>query len=195
MLLIHIHLYGQITIIDSLTFQQSQDIEHASFITNGTTINKYISKDGSVLKVGDALKLGKPSTGRGDFSYVTFGKYNIGKAVMLGAPNLLNGAYYHGEEVSITEIFVYHSKMSKKSPLGIWVYVENPNKNGKNRTIMDYERAIEIGEVINPNASMTREQAISKLKESKDLLDLGIITQDKYDSIKLKMTPLITGTN
>ena len=58
-------------------------------------------------------------------------------------------------------------------------------------TASDY--SVIRGELINPNALMTRAQAIAKLKESKDLLDLEIMTQDEYDKIKLKLTPIIKG--
>ena len=39
---------------------------------------------------------------------------------------------------------------------------------------------------------MNRQEAIAKLKESKDLLDLGIINQQEYDKLKAELTPIIT---
>ena len=41
--------------------------------------------------------------------------------------------------------------------------------------------------------ALKRESAISKLKESKDLLDLEIINQDEYDKLKKELTPIIKG--
>ncbi|MDA0783856.1 MAG: hypothetical protein O2814_04840 [Bacteroidetes bacterium] len=38
---------------------------------------------------------------------------------------------------------------------------------------------------------MTREQALAKMKEAKDLLDLGIMSQIDYDALKEKFTPII----
>ena len=43
----------------------------------------------------------------------------------------------------------------------------------------------------NPNGVMTREQALAKMKEAKDLLDLGIMSQSDYDALKEKLTPII----
>ncbi len=43
------------------------------------------------------------------------------------------------------------------------------------------------------NAPLTRDEAIAKLKESKDLLDLGLLKQEDYDAIKTELTPLIMG--
>jgi hypothetical protein len=60
-----------------------------------------------------------------------------------------------------------------------------------NKTILDYEKAILLNEIINPNRPMTKEEAIKKLKEAKDLLDLGMITQGKFDSLKVKLSPII----
>jgi len=41
------------------------------------------------------------------------------------------------------------------------------------------------------NAPLTREEAIAKLKESKDLLDLGLLTQPEYEKLKQELTPII----
>mgnify|MGYP000538227027 CR=1 FL=1 len=38
---------------------------------------------------------------------------------------------------------------------------------------------------------MTKEEAIAKLKESKDLLDLGMIKQEDFDKLKAELTPII----
>jgi hypothetical protein len=40
---------------------------------------------------------------------------------------------------------------------------------------------------------MTREQAIVKLKESKDLLDLGLMTLEEYEKLRTELTPIIVG--
>ncbi len=42
---------------------------------------------------------------------------------------------------------------------------------------------------------MTKEKAIAKLKEAKDLLALGIITKENFEKLKLELTAIITGTN
>lgn len=39
--------------------------------------------------------------------------------------------------------------------------------------------------------ALKRESAITKLKESKDLLDLEVITQEEYNRIKKDLTPII----
>ena len=39
--------------------------------------------------------------------------------------------------------------------------------------------------------SLAREQAIIKLKEAKDLVDLGMMSQVEFDELKSKLTPII----
>ena len=65
------------------------------------------------------------------------------------------------------------------------------SEGGSVGTIMNVLDAVNTGEIINPNATMTRDQAIVKLKEQKDLLDLGMITKEQFDKIKLELTPII----
>ena len=61
------------------------------------------------------------------------------------------------------------------------------------RTVIDLEASLENGEIINPNARMTKEEAIAKLKESKDLMDLGFLSKEEYERLKKKLSPIITG--
>jgi hypothetical protein len=42
---------------------------------------------------------------------------------------------------------------------------------------------------------MTRDEAIAKLKEAKNLLDLEILSQEDYDKEKAILTPIILGKN
>ena len=54
----------------------------------------------------------------------------------------------------------------------------------------DVVEAINSRELINPKI-LTKEEAIAKLKEGKELLELGVLTQQEYDQLKLKLTPFI----
>ena len=60
-------------------------------------------------------------------------------------------------------------------------------------TTHSVESSMGLGEVYLLNRLMTREEAIAKLKESKDLLDLEMISQEEYDALKLELTPIIRG--
>ena len=45
--------------------------------------------------------------------------------------------------------------------------------------------------LVNPKRGLTRKEAISKLEESKDLLDLEMITREEFNLIKKELTPII----
>ena len=44
---------------------------------------------------------------------------------------------------------------------------------------------------MNPSTSLNRYQAIDKLKESRELLQTNMISQEKFNELKEKLTPLI----
>jgi hypothetical protein len=179
-------VYGQ-----SLTHEQTQDVTITANFSNGDTLSSYFMKDGSEIKIGSKLKIGTPLNANKKFTRLVFGEFTLGKALLVPPEQLVDG--YAGEEVVVTSVKVQHTKLTKNSPIQIMLYVQNPNAPGmmRNRTIFDIEMAVETKEVINPNAAMTREQAISKLKEAKDLLDLGMMTQVEYDKLKGELSPII----
>ena len=56
---------------------------------------------------------------------------------------------------------------------------------------MNTELAIESGEILLKNRKMTREEAIAKLREAKELLDLEMMSQEDYDALKKELSPII----
>ena len=83
------------------------------------------------------------------------------------------------------------------------MYVKNPKKgtrsgsllstiaNSSFRTVIDIDKALEFNEIVNENRPLSRLEAIAKLKESKDLFELGLLSEKKYNQIKKKLTPII----
>ena len=65
-------------------------------------------------------------------------------------------------------------------------------KKGVGQLENDFKRLLQ-GIIDNLNSDMTREEAIVKLKESKDLLDLGLINQEEYEVLKKELSPIIMG--
>ena len=103
-------------------------------------------------------------------------------------------ASMQGEIVVIAEMKVAH-KGSRKKPLELIILLGEPNGRAfginKYMSVVDYEKSVLAGEIKSKNAPLTRDEAIAKLKESKDLLDLGIIDQAAYDKLKSELTPII----
>ncbi len=205
--------------LDELSFEDSQNAAVFQNIKNNTRILKYIAADGSVLTLGDTLIIGVPegsittTTGVGAGNTIGVGKAKSKtkssfSTIIMGRPggvgNIMNAmageskdnasGEMQGEIVVINEMKVRH-KGSKKKPLALVILLGEPNGRAfginKYMSVTDYEKAVIAGEIKSANAPMTREEAIAKLKEAKDLLDLGIIELAEYEKLKAKLTPII----
>ncbi len=205
--------------LEELSFDDSQNSAVFQNIKNNTRILRYIAADGSVLALGDTLIIGVPegsittTTGVGAGNTVGVGKAKSKtkssfSTIIMGRPggvgNIMNAmageskdnasGEMQGEIVVINEMKVRH-KGSKKKPLALVILLGEPNGRAfginKYMSVTDYEKAVIAGEIKSANAPMTREEAIAKLKESKELLDLGIISEAEYEKLKAKLTPII----
>ena len=58
-------------------------------------------------------------------------------------------------------------------------------------SVMDTELAIESQEVLLKNRKMTRDEAIAKLKEAKELVEIEMMTKDEFEELKKELTPII----
>lgn len=206
--------------LEELSYEDTQNSDVFRGIKNGTTLSAYIAADGSKLKVGDTLVIGNPTGSTTNTTAVgganTFGgakarsksKASFSNIIMgrpAGVGNILNamsgegpsnaGQEMQGEIVVISELKVNH-KGSRKKPLALQILLGEPNGRAfginKYMSVTDYEKAVLAGEIKSINAPLTREEAIAKLKESKDLLDLGIIEEAEYEQLKAELTPIIT---
>jgi hypothetical protein len=148
----------------------SQTAEYGK-LTKKSEYKIYLTKTGDTLKVGDTLTIGIPISDLG-FTYISQG----------------------GQRVSITledsKVVEYKLKTYRNKNNGYKLYAEFKGY-GLIPVLIDYDKALELGEIINLNAKLTKEQAIAKLKEAKELLDLGVITQADYDKLKSELTPII----
>jgi hypothetical protein len=184
--------------IDSLTYKQANEIEFFKEISNGTTIGKYIAADGSVFRINDTLVIGKPTLShKKTLEFIIYGK-PAGFGNIMGA---LNGQAptpvdlrFTNNKVLVKEMKVYHDG-SKKKPLKLSIILGEVNGRAfginKYLSVSDYELAFQNGEIHPVNQKMTRDQAIAKLKESKELMDLGLMTKEEYERIKGEMSKLI----
>lgn len=188
--LVTIISFGQKEVSDTLDFNRVKEDGYLKSYKNNHLFESMKLPDGSILSVGEELIVGKPSSmntskqaNNGLFSgnVVTTSAFNylingrVGLSVMAGM-QYLPGTYTN-RKIKIKEI--------KKG----WTIVDlNDNSVG---TVLGITEAINTGEIINPKAAMTREQAIAKLKEAKDLVDLGMMSKEDFEKLKLELTPLI----
>lgn len=141
-------------------------------LTEKGKLTEYLSKHGDVIKAGDELILGKPYNTN---TYVCFA-FSSGP---------LLASKYSGLKLKVKHIKV--TKFGILPHYKAFIVFED----GGNMGVCDYDLGFETGEIINPNAKPTREQAIAQLKETKDLLDLQVISQEEYDAKKAELTPFI----
>ena len=146
-----------------------------------------------VFKIGASLLLGTPSDSNinSDFKFVAVGKYTVMGAM---APVFMSNSDSN-LEVIIDKIKIYKPSMGQPSK----IVIDFKRKDGasiamgKLGNVFDLSRAISLGEIINPNRPMNRQEAIAKLKEAKDLLELDMMSQEEFDALKVKLTPIIRG--
>jgi len=205
--------------IDILTYEQTQDINFFESVRNNTPVKEYIMSDKNSIKVGDTLIIGRPTSSVSSSNYNTvtrnvntstnaaFEFVKLGRPAGLGAIMSAAGgdfdankltAGYSGDMVIIDEMKTSHNGGRKKPLLMILVLSElNGGAFGVNKYIstMDFELAYINGELSLKNRMMTRDEAIVKLKEAKDLFDLDLMTEEEYNKIRDELAPLIRGNN
>ena len=198
---------------ETLTYDQANDITYAKQFKNNTEITSYTTKDGLTINVGDTLTIGDAVTTRDKymlndvFSYIVVGKTK-GVTNKEFTPLPHNSS---GDKVIVKSLFVTHEKITgyklwpdrKSTPLYVSIFVKNPKVelnsvkgfskmlSPSRKTILDIEKALVSGEIINPNAPLSKEEAIKKLKESKDLMELDLLTKEEYEKLKEKLIPII----
>ena len=172
---------------------------------NGFETQVLILEDGTVVQKGSDLIVGVPSNNMNvntnvyngqkvapttiDFTYLMIGRYST-MAVL--------SAVYFGSNFSDTEIVVEKIKIYRTGKT-IGAIVDFTKKDGTNTamgkygSILGLTTALNKGEIINPNRPMNRQEAIAKLKEAKDLLELEMMSQDEYDTLKAELAPIIKG--
>lgn len=185
---------------DTLFMSKLMDKDWTADFSAQTQFKFIKFEDGSVLGIGDKMRFGSPSgtnqtnstqtglfsssTSRtNNFTYIMLGR--MGAAVMGGVTYLPET--FKGREAEIENIKLYKSKKEGK-PHGASIIFNNP---GMDITVLDLPFALQYGELVNPKASMTSEQALAELKKAKDKLDLGLITQQQFDSLKVVLSKII----
>lgn len=163
----------------------------AKFKANFDVTKELILKDGSKVVVGQEMKLGESvSKLSNDYETIFMGRLTIGGA-LLAPPTRANSSFKQNDYI-VEEIKVKRS-MGQVSAL---FYLKNMSSDTMGlRYVTVSEASLANGEAINPNRAMTRTEAIAKLKEAKDLLELDMMTQDEFNTLRDELTPIIKGDN
>ena len=191
---------------ECMTYASTQDIKSAEQYKNNTVVDSYVTKDGITINVGDTLTIGNAVIDRKRylfndiFSYVVVGHTKVSS----------NKEYKHlphnysGNRVFVESLFVTHKSYDgyklwpnrRQTPLFVSIFVRNLKNSGNifaysRKTILDIEEAFSSGEIVNYKRLLSREDAIKKLKESKDLMELDFLSKEEYEKIREQLTPII----
>ena len=209
--------------LDSLTYEQTQDITFFKNVKNRTLVTKYTTVSDNTIQVGDTVILGNPtsqemSTKTYGGSYGTRASVGVAKSrstsiktyefIKLGrpagfgsimsamngdAPSMASNSLKNSKAI-VKEIKAYH-RGSKKKPLYLVMVLGEINGRAfginKYLSVMNTELAIESGEILLKNRKMTREEAIAKLREAKELLEIDMLSKEEFDSLKAQLAPII----
>ena len=139
---------------------------------------EYVSKDGSVYKIGDRIKIGVPSSNK-TFAFITEGD---GLLLPISPLSVSNS----GQETEIKSIGIAGNKRS-----GFFIMFKTKSLTGLPGSgyNIQFENAVDNGEI--KSFGMTSDEALAELKKTKDKLDLGIITQEQYDTKKSELLKYI----
>ena len=158
---------------ENLTYNQTNDIKFVTKYKNNTAIDSYTTKDGLRIRVGDTLTIGNAVIKRKKymfndvFSHIVAGKTK-GTTNKESKPLPHN---YSGSKVIVKSLFVTHEKFAgyklwpnrKEMPLYVSIFVKDSTKgfskilSYSRKTILDIEKALSSGEIINPNALLPKE--------------------------------------
>lgn len=133
--------------------------------------DEYISKDGSLYKVGDTIKINKPLS-NDKFSFIS------DRFSQVPATSKIIGNIFIIKNIIVTGF--------KNTGYELCMTINNPNTSDQ---ILKFENAIENGEI--KSRIMSSDDALIQLKRYKDKLDLGLITQKEYDEKRTQLSKLI----
>lgn len=149
-------------------------------------ITEYISEKGTSFRIGDVLKINKPTNGQ------IFSSMNIRMTTfeMLALDNNQKRNFdynVYSRSLAKTSMKIKSFVIEGDKKIGFYVAA---NLDGVGHNIqVRLEYGIEIGEI--GEHKMTSEEAMTQLKSEKDKLELGLITPDEYNSRKLELVKFI----
>lgn len=139
-------------------------------------LKEYTALNEINYKVGDTVRLGLGSGAQGSFVYLQLGGWMAGSTIQ-SIPS------------SYSNLNLVIKKIKKGSLNGIakvWFVVDGGNITNYNLFI---DEAIQVCEVLPclENPVTVVEDKFEKLKKLKELFDMGVLTEDEYNSEKKKL--------
>lgn len=163
-----------------------------------TNTRTYGGSYGNQLRGGVAQSR---STSKKTYEFVKMGRpagFGSIMTAMGGDAQIMADNSLKNTTVVVNELKTYH-RGSKNKPLYVVMVLGEINGRAfginKYLSVMDTELAIESGEVLLKNRKMTRDEAISKLKEAKELMEIDMMSKEEFDELKKELAPIISNKN
>ncbi|MGV4413177.1 hypothetical protein [Chryseobacterium sp. T1] len=154
----------------------------------------YAGSYGGSLRGGAAQSR---STSKKTYEFIKMGRpagFGSIMTAMNGDAQIMADNSLKNTTVVVSEMKTYH-RGSKNKPLYVVIVLGEINGRAfginKYLSVMDTELAIESGELLLKNRKMTREEAIAKLKEAKELMEIDMMTKEKFEELKTELAPII----
>ena len=152
---------------------------------------------GSYGKKGRVGAANTRSTSTKTYEFIQMGRPagfgSIMSAMGGEAPSMASNRFKN-TKVVVSEMKAYH-RGSKKKPLYVIMVLGEINGRafGVNKylSVMDSELALESGEILLKNRKMTRDEAISKLREAKELMEIEMMSKEDFEKLKKELAPII----
>ncbi len=154
----------------------------------------YSGSYGNKTKVGIA---DSRSTSKKTYEFIQMGRpagFGSVMTAISGEAQYMADNSLKNTTVIVKEIKTFH-RGSKNKPLYVVMVLGEINGRafGVNKflSVMDTELGIESGEILLKHRTMTRDEAIAKLKEAKELVEIYMMSKDDFEKLKKELSPII----
>jgi hypothetical protein len=164
-------------------------------------VNTLVLEDGTILKKGSSLIIGNPSNSdfkeventADEFTMIFGDRYSAIGATSCQNEGVGLESSWINTEIHINEIR-FHRRL-KTIIVNFTLRNGGTVCSGKFGHIVHLKKALLRREIVHLNSPMSKEEAMEKLLEAKNLYELEVMTKEEYDAIKLKLTPILKGGN
>ncbi len=148
-------------------------------------------KEDKVYKIGDKFKLGIPQKVLGTYENTHFLGLYLGNAISttLFSPTEIVTMFVPGNNMNGVEYTITKIGIRKEFGIAMPFIVLSSFKS--EISTISILGSLLTKELIDPNAPISSEEAISKLKGLKEKLDLELISKQEYDSQKSELSKFI----
>lgn len=187
-------------VVKQYTTTNNNSVKIGDTLILGTPSSKEMSTKTYGGSYGTNLRGGvaqSRSTSRKTYEFIQMGRpagFGSIMSVMNGDAPTMADNNFKNSTVIVNELKTYH-RGSKNKPLYVVMVLGEINGRAfginKYLSVMDTELAIESGEIILKNRKMTRDEAIAKLKQSKELMEVDMMSKEEFEELKKELAPII----